>query len=56
MYASFDGYQIVLETQDGYSTTNRIALESEVLTGLDRYREYVRNFYDERRGSEEETP
>ena len=31
MQASFDGYQIILETHDGYQTTNQIALDNEVI-------------------------
>ena len=42
VYARFDGHQIVLETSNGVSTTNRIALEPEVLRQMDQYREYVR--------------
>lgn len=47
VYASFDGYQIILETQNGHETTNRIALENEVLQELDQYRQYVIEFYSE---------
>ncbi len=45
----FNRYHIVLETRDGFSTTNRIILEEEVLAGLDRYREQVKRFYQELR-------
>ena len=47
VYASFDGYQIILETRNGYQTTNRIALDNKVLTELDRYAKYVKEFYQE---------
>lgn len=36
-YAEFDGYAIVLTTEDGLQTTNRIVLEPEVFTELIRY-------------------
>ena len=49
VYASFDGYQIILETHDGYRTTNKIALDNEVLVKLEKYREYVSRFYQERK-------
>ena len=50
VYASFDGYQIILETHDGYQTTNQIALDNEVLGKLEKYREYVNKFYQEGKG------
>ena len=28
VYASFDGYQIILETRNGYQTTNRTAMRN----------------------------
>jgi hypothetical protein len=37
VYASFDGYQVWLATQEGH----RIALEPPVLHALDRYRQRV---------------
>ena len=37
VYASFDGYQIWLETSNGYETTNRIALEPSVMQALAEY-------------------
>lgn len=39
VYANFDGYQIVLTTEDGYSVTNTIYLEPAVYTQLLRYAE-----------------
>jgi len=41
VYASYDGYHIILTTENGYpdDPRNRIALESEVLTALIRYRD-----------------
>ena len=38
VYASFDGYQIILDLRAQDSTT-RIALEPQVLEALDRYKE-----------------
>ena len=37
VYAEFDGYQIWLLTSDGYSITNRIALEPSVFHALVRF-------------------
>ena len=37
VYASFDGYQIWLETSNGYAITNRIALEPKVVVALLSY-------------------
>jgi hypothetical protein len=38
VYAGFDGYNIVLTTENGYGPTNTIALEPQVLRTLDNYR------------------
>ena len=46
VYARFDGYQIILETSDGLRTTNKIALEKNTMRGLDEYRRYVQDFYE----------
>ena len=37
VYVEFDGYDIVLTTEDGISVTNRIVLEFEVLASLLAY-------------------
>jgi hypothetical protein len=37
VYADCDGYHIVLTTEDGVSTTNRICLEPSVWVALLRY-------------------
>lgn len=34
VYATFDGFSIVLETSDGIRTTNSIAIEPEVWSNL----------------------
>ena len=55
VYASFDGYHIVLDLRAQDSTT-RIALEPEVLAALDLYRERIKKAievaYGERREDE----
>lgn len=37
VYAQFDGYQVWLTTENGYETTNQIALEPPVLSALEQY-------------------
>lgn len=37
VYADFDGYGIVLTTENGISVTNTIVLEPEVYFALERY-------------------
>lgn len=37
VYVDFDGYALVLTTENGISTTNRIVLEPEVYAALERY-------------------
>jgi hypothetical protein len=37
VYAEYDGYYLVLTTEDGESITNRIYLEPEVLQALRAY-------------------
>lgn len=37
VYAAFDGYQIILTTEDGLSTTNTIVLEPGVLGQLEKF-------------------
>ena len=37
VYADFDGFGLVLTTEDGISETNRIVLEPEVLRSLVEY-------------------
>lgn len=39
MYADFDGFGIILTTENGVETTNTIYLEPEVLIALNRYME-----------------
>lgn len=37
VYVDFDGWALVLTTENGVETTNRIVLETEVYTGLVEY-------------------
>lgn len=41
VYASFDGYHIVLRTSNGIEVTNEIALEPQVLDALDLFRKQL---------------
>lgn len=43
VYADFDGFSIILTTEDGISITNRIVLEPEVLAALTTYVERLRS-------------
>ena len=47
VYASCDGYQIILETSNGIDITNRIALDNQVLHALDQYRSYRNQHWQE---------
>jgi hypothetical protein len=51
VYASFDGYQVWLDTR-AQSPVNRIALEPSVLLELDQFRQAVEAL----RGPDEEAP
>lgn len=37
VYAEFDGYHVILTTEDGIRSTNTILLEPEVVDGLMRF-------------------
>lgn len=41
-YVAFDGYALVLTTEDGISVTNTIVLEPEVFAELIRFAEVVK--------------
>jgi phosphosulfolactate phosphohydrolase-like enzyme len=43
LYASFDGFQLWLETTNGVEITNRIALEPSVMAALSVYVDKVFN-------------
>ncbi len=46
VYVDFDGYGIVLTTENGIEATNRIVLEPEVYTALVRYVEALQDKAD----------
>jgi hypothetical protein len=50
VYASFDGYHIVLTTENGYpdDPRNQIALEPSVLRNLNDYNKRIYEFYKEK--------
>jgi hypothetical protein len=41
VYAEFDGYNIVLTTENGFCASNMVVLEREVLERLVRYIEQI---------------
>ncbi len=45
VYAEYDGYHLKLTTEDGFSSTNTIYLEPEVLHALEVYIRTVHNGY-----------
>lgn len=42
VYADFDGYHIVLTTENGYTISNTICLEPSVYTGLIEFEKDLR--------------
>jgi len=42
VYADFDGFMVVMTTENGIEVTNTIYLEPEVLAALDLYREQLK--------------
>jgi hypothetical protein len=50
VYANFDGYHVVLTTENGYGPSNTIALEPAVLDALN---EYVKGIYGQRTTTED---
>lgn len=48
VYATFDGYHVVLTTENGLHSdpSNTIALEPQVLDALNQYTEHVKGFYE----------
>jgi hypothetical protein len=44
-YADFDGYAIVVTTEDGVSVTNRIVFENDVYENLVKFVEKLRADY-----------
>ena len=45
-YGSHDGYQVILETCDGVTVTNRIGLDNDTLESLRQYADYAKGFYE----------
>jgi len=41
VYAEYDGFRVILTTENGIATTNRIVLEPEVLSALDFFMKRV---------------
>lgn len=41
VYAQFDGYHIILTTNNGMGASNIICMEDSVLEAFDRYREQL---------------
>ena len=46
VYAAFDGYHLILTTENGNGPSNRIALEPEVMRALTQYQQWLRNVLD----------
>ena len=42
VYADFDGYHVVLTTENGGFPTNKIMLEPDLLINLNRYCEWLK--------------
>ena len=45
VYAVFDGYHVVLTTENGYGPSNTIALEPPVIDALNRYAKSIQEYY-----------
>lgn len=43
VYAAFDGYHIVLTTENGMGVTNTICLEPSVLNAVVNYAKYIKS-------------
>ena len=43
LYVDFDGYHIVLTTENGISTTNKVCLDSAVMAAFLNYVEDLKN-------------
>ena len=53
VYAEYDGYAIVLTTENGYEVTNTIVLELSVLEGLNQYMQMLNDIKRQALGSVE---
>lgn len=49
VYAEFDGYAIVLTTENGFGPSNTIVLEPSVLVALDNYKKRIHEMTKEKR-------
>lgn len=45
VYVRHDGDQLFLETSNGFTVKNSIAVNNEILEGLRQYQEYLQDFY-----------
>lgn len=45
VYVDFDGYHIVLTTENGYGPSNKIMLEPAVMQALFDYQEWLKGLY-----------
>jgi hypothetical protein len=53
VHVQYDGYHIVLTTENGVTTTNTIMLEPEVLNSLDRFTKKLREKSMKKRDSKQ---
>lgn len=54
VYAGFDGYHIILTTENGYGPTNTIGLEPNVLKALDNYRRRLESEFEAQKDATKE--
>ena len=45
VYAEFDGYHIILTTDNGYGASNTIALEPSLIKALNKYQQYLIDYF-----------
>ena len=50
VYIDFDGFALVLTTEDGISVTNRIVLEEEVYAGIGAFLLHIKGLVDAEAG------
>ena len=55
VYANFDGYYIILTTEDGIRTTNTIYLEPQALKALNSYTAWLQNVFNSESNPQGET-
>lgn len=54
VYVDYNGFGIILTTENGIETTNTIFLEPEVIAALDRYRERLERIAQQARTPNED--